>query len=115
MASFVVGAKYEADSGEIHPIRISAPYYNAAGTPPSGNITSNIKVKSSKSNREHGIRPRGANLARVVGSEPDTFTKNAFLPILLASEFNTGDFIPGGTVTIDSVEWTIVSLKAEDY
>lgn len=115
MATFVVGAKYEADSGEIHSIRITPEYYAAAGTPPSGPITSNIKVKISKSNREHGIRPRGANLARVVGTEPNTFTKNAFLPVLLASEFNTGDFVPGGTVTIDSVEWTVISLRPEDY
>lgn len=112
---YVVGAKYEDDKGIVHPIRISSAFYTAAGTPPTGDIDSEIKAKIYKSDREFGLGCRGARLARVVGTAPNTFAKYSFVPILTASQYNTGTFVTGGTVTINSVEWTIISLKPEDY
>lgn len=113
--AFVVGAKYEDDAGEVHPLRISEAFYTAAGSPPGGDITSNIKAKISKSDREFGLGCRGARLGRVVGTAPESFIKYSFIPILTAAQYNTGDFVVGGTVAIDGVTWTIVSLKPEDY
>lgn len=113
--AFQVGAKYEDDAGVIHPLKITTGFYSAAGSPPAGDITSNVKAQIYKTNREFGLGCRGARLARVVGTAPNTFVKYAFIPILTASAYNTGSFVVGGTVTINSVSWTIISLKPEDY
>lgn len=115
MATYVVGAKYESDSGTIHPLRVQQATYDAAGTPPTGDINSNIKAQIGKTNKEFGLRPRGANLARTIGTGDSAFVKYKFLPILTAAQFGTGSFTLGSTVTVDSVTWTIISLKAEDY
>lgn len=115
MVAYQEGAKYEDDDGNIHPIRITPNFYTAAGAAPDGDINSNIKAEIYKSKRSFGLGCRGANLSRKVGTAPNNFTKYSFVPILKASEYNTGTFVPGGTVTINSVDWTIVSLKPEDY
>lgn len=113
--AYVVGAKYESDSGSVHPIRISSDFYTAAGTPPDGDIDSQVKAEIYKSNREFGLGTRGARLARTVGTAPNTFVKYGFVPILTAAQYNTGDFVVGNTLTIGSNTWTIISLKPEDY
>lgn len=115
MPSYVVGAKYESDSGNVHPLRITADFYDAAGTPPGGDIDSQVKAEIYKSNREFGLGCRGARLGRTVGTAPNTFVKYSFIPILTAAQYNTGDFVVGSEITVGSTTWTIISLKPEDY
>lgn len=88
--------------------------YAAAGTEPTGAVNAKGSAIVSKTKREFGLRPRGVVLSRLVGTAPDQFKKYSFLPVLLASEFGTGNFTEGSTITIDSVAWTVTSLVEED-
>jgi hypothetical protein len=107
--------KYESDSGDIHPLRISPTVLGAAGTPPTGAVSNSIKVKVSKTNRSYGIRPRGVRLSRTVGTDPDTFKRYKFIPVLTPTAFNGASFALNGTVSINSVVWTITGKVPEDY
>lgn len=110
-----VRKKYEADDATVHQILLTPDYAAVAGTEPAGAITSPIKAKVTKSNREFGLRPRGVGLVRTVGTAPDTFVKRAFLPVLTATGFVAPAFAIGATITIGTVNWTIASKHNEDY
>lgn len=114
MAALTLG-KYEADSGDIHPIRMATERYNAAGTPPTGEINNDINVKVSKSDREFGIRPRGVRLVRTLGTAPDTFKRYSFLPVLTETAYSGAGFNKGAEVTVDGVAWTVAAKVAEDF
>ena len=106
---------YEANSGDVHAIRLDSDRLAVAGTPPTGNATSNIKASVSKTNRSHGIRPRGVRLGRIIGTPPDTATKYAFLPVLTATAFSGAGFQLGATITYKGFTWTVVARLEEDY
>lgn len=110
-----ITTKYEADNGDIHGITLSPDFEAVAGTAPTGTVSSPVKAKISKSNREYGLRPRGCRLSRIIGTAPDTFKKYTFLPVLTPSAFATATFAIGATITIGGVVWTIVSKEGEDY
>lgn len=110
-----VQTKYEADNGGIYTILLSPDYAAQAGTPPTGVVTSALKVKVSKGNKEFGLRPRGVKLARTVGTAPDTFKKYSFLPVLTPAEFITSAYALGTEITIGGVVWIVVGIQPEDY
>ena len=112
MATFTRG-KYQSNDGTIHPIRMEATRYAAAGAPPSGDADSEVKAKISNNNTEFGIRPRGLRLARTIGSGDNAFSKYAFLPVLTATAYNA--FSVNGEVTIGGEDWTIVAKQPEDF
>lgn len=107
--------KYEANDGSIHQLLLEPTRFAQAGTPPTGEIDSNIKAKVSKGDREFGLRPRGVRLARVVGTAPDTFRKYTFLPVLTLTAFASAAFNIGATITIDGTAWEVVGKVPEDY
>lgn len=107
--------KYEADNGDIHGILLSPDKAAVAGTAPTGDTSSPVKVKVSKSNREFGIRPRGVRLSRIIGTAPDTFKKYAFLPVLTPADYATSAFAIGAEITIGGVVWVVASKEGEDY
>jgi len=107
--------KYEADNGEIHPIRLNTLTAAVAGTAPEGATTSDIIAKVSKSNREFGIRPRGVILTRTVGTAPDTFTRRRFLPVLTEAAWGGSGFAPDATITINSIAWKVLRKVPEDF
>lgn len=111
--AFQVGGLYSADSGDIHPIRLSTADYAAAGTAPGGPATSAISAEVSSSRRSLGLHPRYVTLSRVVGTAPNTFTKYKKLVVLTATAFNSSAFAVGATVTISSTTWTISSKESE--
>ena len=107
--------KYQADSSEIHGLLLDPDRAAKAGTEPTGDVSSNIKCKVSKGNKEFGLRPRGVRLARIVGTDPDTFRKYSFLPVLTAAAFGSATFAVGATITIGGVDWEVAAKVAEDY
>lgn len=107
--------KYESDDGIIHPIRIDSERVAAAGTAPTGAISSNAYAKISKTNREFGIRPRGVRLVRTLGTAPLTFKRYSFIPVLTSTAFDTDAYDPGATLTVDGVQWTIAGRVQEDF
>ena len=107
--------KYEGNDAQIYKISLTPDYAAAAGTAPTGTITSNIRPKITKGDREFGVRPRGVRLVRTIGTAPDTFKKYAFLPVLTASEWASATYAPGVTVTIGTIDYTVASRINEDY
>lgn len=107
--------RYEADSGDIHPIRLNSTRVTAAGTAPTGAITSSVKVKISKSSREYGIRPRGLRLTRTIGTAPNTFKRYTFLPILSEAVFDAQAIGEDQTKEIDGVTWIVAGKIPEDF
>lgn len=109
-----VKSKYEcSDTTLIHPIVIDSTAL-AVLTAPAGAVTSGISAQVSKGNSEHGLRPRGVNLSRLVGTAPNQFKKYKFLPVLTEAEYADTTFAIGATVTIASVAWTVDSKVPED-
>lgn len=107
--------RYEADSGDIHQIRMSAARIAVAGDPPAGAVSNDINVKVSKTNREFGLRPRGVVLGREIGAAGDVATKYAFLPVLTPAAFATPAFAKGAEITYDGETWEIKSRQGEDF
>jgi len=107
-------SKYEADDGDIKPIRLSAATIAAAGTPPGGAVTDPDYVKVSKGNREFGMRPRGVRLSRNIGSATVPNMRYKFLPVLTPAAFNGAAFAVGSEVTVGGNTWTVVAKMPED-
>lgn len=107
--------KYEGDDGTVYNLKLTPDFAVAAGTEPVGGVSTKIKPKVSKSNREHGIRPRGVRLVRTVGTAPNTFKKYAFLPVLTAVEWNSGAYAPGAAINVGTTAYTVSSQLAEDF
>lgn len=104
--------KYKADGGSIHPIRVrQATYDTVLGTEPTGEVTSNVRAKISKSKREFGLRPRMVLIARTRGTGDDTYTDYATLPVLDPDDFNssTGGWVTGSKLSYKSQTWEIVA------
>lgn len=113
-------SKYEADGGDIHYIRLDAGATAVANnTAPTGAINSDIKCKVSKTNREHGLRPRMVRLRRRItagtGDTAVTASKYARVPILTEAAFSNAAFNIGAEVTYKTQTWTVVGKVAEDY
>jgi len=107
--------KYEANDGEVHSMTMSAARIAVAGSIPEGAVTSNIKATVSKTNREHGIRPRRVSLARAVGEEDDPVNKYNTLPVLTVESWGTEAFQLGAAITYGGNTWTVVARNEEDY
>ena len=105
--------KYEADNGQVHPIRLQPDTLTAAGSVPAGGVTSPISADIRKSKREYGLGPRGVSASRTVGTAPDTFKKRIFIPVLVKADYASGSFIPGGQITYKGQSYTIDSLIPE--
>lgn len=107
------GGKYQADDDTIHPIRLSTVDYAAAGTPPSGAISSSISAEVSSSRRTLGLHPRYVLLSRTRGTAPDTFSVYKRLVVLTSTAFNSTAFAKNATVTVDGVSWTVSDRTPE--
>lgn len=107
--------KYESDSGAIHKISLSPDRLAAAGTQPTGNVSTDIRAQISKSNREFGIRPRYVTLSRTIGTGTNAYKRYTTLPVLTPTEFASAAFQLEATITIGGIEWTIIARSREDY
>ena len=111
----LVETKYQGNDAQVYRIKMNANFAAAAGTAPTEDVTTDIKPKITKANREHGIRPRGVRLVRTVGTPPDTFKKYAFLVVLTNADWASSTYAPGATVAINSIDYTVSSRVGEDY
>lgn len=95
--NFII-SKYEADSGEIHPVRIQPETVIAGTNPaPAGAITSSIRAKVGGSRREYGLHCRTIRVTWTVpATHPDGYKDGGTItiPILGAAAYaaiNVGD------------------------
>ena len=110
-----VKTKYQSNDDTIHVISLTPDYAAVAGTPPGGAVDSDIKVKVTKTNREHGIRPRGVRLYRFIGDPPEQAIRYGFLPVLTETAWEGAGFAPETTITIGSNTWKVLARQPEDY
>lgn len=115
-----VRAKYEAENGNIHVIRLDvATSLVANNAEPAGAVNSDIKVKISKNNREHGLRPRMAVLYREVqAAGPDGIVTRilyARIPILSKAAWATASWAKEAAVEYAGKNWKVLERMAEDY
>ena len=108
-------SKYQADGGDIHPIRLSQASLDAAGAPPGGAVDNQIIAKVSKGNREFGLRPRGVNLTREVGSAPNIIIRRKFLPVLTETAYDSATFAVGAVVAVGGTDWEVATKEPEDF
>jgi len=106
-----VRSYYETESGDIMRIRLHEDTVQFAGAAPAApaNASKLPYVKITKTNREHGVRPRGAVYANE--EETDSGRKAIayrFIPLL------TPAASAPNTVTIDGDVYNLVSEKGED-
>lgn len=95
-------SKYEADNGDIHPIRLQPETLSAnvgsANTAPTGTVTVSLFASARKNKRAYGL---GARTVRVkfTGSAPDDYEPNQILtiPVLTRTVFDA--VVVGGTGT----------------
>lgn len=106
-------SKYEADSGDIHPIRVQpetiAALSNAA---PAGAVNSSISAVVSLTRRQRGLRPRYVSV-KFSGALPDGYAANTIyrLPILTEAVFDGLNI--GGTGTYLGNPIVIVGKEGE--
>lgn len=110
-----VKTKYQANDSNIYALSLSPDYAAVAGTEPTGDTSSRVKAKVSKTKREYGVRPRGVTLSRIIGTAPDTFVKYTFLPLRSSADASNAAYANGATITIGDIDWTVVSFQNEDY
>lgn len=109
--------RYEADSGEIHPIRVqpetTAANIGGANAAPAGVTTSSISARVNKTNREFGLRPRYITV-RFTGVAPDEYEPGNLyrIPILTPARYNTINV--GATGTYLGADVEVVSKSAEN-
>lgn len=108
-------AKYESDLGTVHVIRLRDVTVGVGGAEPTGAVTSPIIVKTSKSKREVGIRPRGVVIGIDVGTAPNTFVRYAFIPVLTKAAYDGANFQLGSPITYKAGTWEVISRSPEDY
>lgn len=108
-----VKSKYEADNGDIHPIRLNPDTLAAAGSVPAGAYTSSLSADVRKGKREYGLGPRGVIISRTIGTAPDTFKRYAFIPVLSSANYDSGVFVVGGAITYKTIAHVVESLVPE--
>lgn len=113
MATFV-STKYEADDGEIHPIRLSPDTAAVSGNPPpSGVVTNRISASTSKSRRGYGLHARRVNIKKTVSAANGTATIFSQVPLLTPGAGTSPAFAAGATVTYLSQVWTVSTPQDE--
>lgn len=91
-------SKYEADSGEIHPIRVQpetiTATVGAANSAPTGSVSNSLFARVGGGNRAYGIRARYATV-RFTGTLPTGYAENQTLRIPILSEATFDQIVPG--------------------
>lgn len=85
-------SKYEADNGDIHPIRVQpetlSANVGAANTAPTGSVTVGLFASARKNRRAYGLGARAVRV-RFTGAVPDDYAPNQVLtvPVLTPTAF----------------------------
>lgn len=110
--AFLSGAKYEADSGEIHPIRVQPETVFEENPQPTGGVTEDQFVRARGSARKYGILARSVTLSRVIGSgdygQARVYSR---VPIFTATALDS--LVTGSTVVYQGLDWVVGEKRGE--
>lgn len=108
MATFTE-TKYQTDAGTVVRIRVSDDAIAAAGQViPAGAVTDKALwafAGNPGSRRKRQLNARGVVLGREVGTDPNTFTRRTFLPIMTKAALDA--IAIGAAVTIGGEAYTV--------
>jgi hypothetical protein len=108
--------RYEADNGDIHPIKLQpetvAANIGGANSPPSGQVSNDISAWVNRGNRQYGLRPRYVTV-RFTSGAPTGYKADQLyrIPILTQARFNAVGRGTTGTYLGEAV--TVVSKTTE--
>lgn len=110
-------SKYEADSGDIHPIRVQAETLTAslgggANSAPAGAIDNGQLVRVGGSPRAYGIKARSVTLL-TGDTPPDGYKPNSYLRIPILTEARYDAIVLYSTGTYNGATVTIVGKNRE--
>jgi hypothetical protein len=93
-------SKYEADSGDIHPIKVQPETLTAnigsANTAPTAAVDNNLFARTGGGNRAYGVRARYVTV-RFTGAAPDGYAPNTRLRIPVMTQQAWDDAVAGET------------------
>lgn len=111
MANFT-NVLYVADNAATYKIRMSTADVTAQPTAPgTGAPTIPGKLKTSKGLKQFGLRPRRVQLSRQGGTAPNI--KTYYDRLIVCKVADATALLTTGTVTINSVVWTVNSITGE--
>lgn len=91
-------SKYEADSGDIHPIRVQpetiAANLGTANSAPTAAVDNELFARVGGGNRAYGVRARYATV-RFTGAAPEGYAPNTTLKIPVLTEATFDQIVPG--------------------
>jgi hypothetical protein len=113
MAKYI-NAMYEADNGEIHPIRVRPETLTAQIDSQPTATTRSEFFRATPSKRKYGYFARGWNCYRkIAAGTNDDLIKRKFIPCLIANDWKDDSRLVNDKITIGGVEWTIGSHEPE--
>jgi hypothetical protein len=105
---------YEADNGDVYPIRIKAETAAATIDQPPTAATRNENVSVSQSRKSFGIHARGWRCYRTIAAGAnDNLIRYRFIPCLVANDWKDASRMEGDTITINGIVWTILTHVPE--
>lgn len=108
-------AKYQADSGLIHPIRLSVGSFYGGGPEPEDDVNSFVPAIVTKTSRQFGLKPRGVRLYRRVTVGGRVRVVYYFLPLLTRKYFDAEWMGPEIGWQFDGYDWKVRSVIPESY
>lgn len=108
-----VDSKYEADGGGIHPLRLTVPYAEIAGTEPAGPVTDDDHIIVNKGKRKFGITPRHVVAVRVTGTGDASFRRYAKVILRSIADISGATYAPRASITINGNPYTIIRVVQE--
>lgn len=109
---YLLGAKYEADSGEVHPIRVQPETVFEDNPQPTGGVSEEQYARARGSARKYGILARSATLSRVVGTgNYGTAKVYARIPVFTPTALDS--MVLGSTIVYQGLDWVVSSKRGE--
>ena len=107
MAKYV-NAMYEADNGEIHPIRVRPETLAVQIDAQPAATTRTDFFNATPSKRKNGRFARGWSLYRIIAADANNnLIRRKFVPCLIANDWKDDSRLVNDTITINGVVWTI--------
>lgn len=113
MAGRFLSAKYEAENGDIHPIRIQPETVFDENLEPTGGVTKQTFARVTGSRRRYGLKARILTLSRDIGDATNYGGGTLYARIPVLKKASVAALLTGSTITYQEVAWTIVGVTPE--
>lgn len=110
----VIQALYEADNGEIHPVKIHPDVLAAQIDAQPNAATRPEYAQVSGSRKSYGLHVRGWNCYRQIqAGANDILIRRRFIPCLIQNDWKDPSRQPGAQLNLGTNTWTIGTYEPE--